>query len=282
MDDIFHAPNFGTSIVITNIHYIIEDKFGPSWQRKEIKGRDFNGLVFIIDGKLNVHFLSKLDLLYSNESIKNSNFNCQKNDILFFPQGSKFELSSTEDTGINYIVVNFEVEDQKSLLSLNLQPVNKLESHNGLHTLFAELLQYWHFIRYGFKVICSSLLLQIIYRLMIDANPSPIDSLNGKRLQKAVDYMEKNYTKNDVSIEVLCNLVNLSPNHFRRLFNEVYGVAPIKYLNSIRIHHAIDLLNSRLYSITQIAEMTGYSNVYYFSRFFKKVTGQNPMKWIQR
>ena len=94
-------------------------------------------------------------------------------------------------------------------------------------------------------------------------------------LKKATDHIEKNYAQK-VTIEELAELSGYSASHFTREFRNAYGVSPIQYLNHIRITHAKNLIKAGQHTITQIARECGFSNVYYFSSYFKKVTGVSP------
>jgi YesN/AraC family two-component response regulator len=98
---------------------------------------------------------------------------------------------------------------------------------------------------------------------------------NFSGIQPAVSYIETYFYKNITLVE-LAEMSRLSIPHFRRVFKEIYKVPPIKYLNFVRINKAKDMIMSRMYSISEIAEKTGYPNVYYFSRVFKKLTGSSP------
>lgn len=73
--------------------------------------------------------------------------------------------------------------------------------------------------------------------------------------------------------------------HARRIFTREMGKTPLEYLTDIRIDHAKKLLseNSRLnYSIAEIALSSGYSDISYFSRVFKKHTGMSPKAYVER
>ena len=58
-----------------------------------------------------------------------------------------------------------------------------------------------------------------------------------------------------------------------------FQLSPIKYITKKRISYACDLLVSNKYSVSDIASMTGYSDVYYFSRVFKENTGMSPLEY---
>lgn len=95
----------------------------------------------------------------------------------------------------------------------------------------------------------------------------------------AIAYLEENFADSAMDINVLAKKADLSPSHFRRLFTNIYGMSPGKYLRSIRIAKAKDLLITENFTIGEIAEMTGYTNLYYFSKAFKKETGVPPSSY---
>ena len=53
----------------------------------------------------------------------------------------------------------------------------------------------------------------------------------------------------------------------------------ISYLARTRISEAKRLIHEGSYSFTQIAELTGFDNIYYFSRRFKELTGMTPSEY---
>ncbi|HEX2951574.1 MAG TPA: helix-turn-helix transcriptional regulator [Armatimonadota bacterium] len=67
--------------------------------------------------------------------------------------------------------------------------------------------------------------------------------------------------------------------YFRKLFREQYGLSPKQYLQQIRMEKAEELLQSNLFSVTVIAEKTGFSSVYHFCRAFKNYTGFTPLEY---
>ena len=57
------------------------------------------------------------------------------------------------------------------------------------------------------------------------------------------------------------------------------GVPPLKYLTSIRIARAKELLTGTDIPISEIGELVGYDNPLYFSKIFKKNTGLSPREY---
>ena len=101
-------------------------------------------------------------------------------------------------------------------------------------------------------------------------------------LQPAVQYMLEHYHDQSITNDYLAALCSISTVYFRKSFENAYGVPPIRYLHNYRIQKAKDLLGSDYGTISQVAESTGYSSVYHFSKMFKQHTGQSPSEYVKR
>lgn len=81
------------------------------------------------------------------------------------------------------------------------------------------------------------------------------------------------------SVRELAGGCFLSPDHFSRLFKAARGVTPREFIMRHRIDAARRLLLSSSHSIGRIAELTGFSDIYHFSRQFKARTGRSPTRF---
>ena len=61
-----------------------------------------------------------------------------------------------------------------------------------------------------------------------------------------------------------------SDKYFREKFRTLFGSTPTQYLINLRLNEAAKLLSSGTYSVGEVAEAVGFSDIYYFSRLFKK------------
>ena len=80
----------------------------------------------------------------------------------------------------------------------------------------------------------------------------------------------------------LAELCGVSTVYFRKLFDSVYGVPPIRWLNTLRMERACAMLESDYESIGQIAESVGCTSIYHFSRSFRAHTGVSPSEYAKR
>ncbi len=129
----------------------------------------------------------------------------------------------------------------------------------------------------GYKTMITSLFLQMVTKLSrLYETPSNEEETDILSLANPAAYIEQHFQE-DVSIEKLSEMANMSTRHFRRIFHGIYGISPLKYINNLRIQHASNLLVSTDLSITEIAIHCGFSDANYFSTKFKEATGKSPV-----
>lgn len=96
-----------------------------------------------------------------------------------------------------------------------------------------------------------------------------------KNLQEILDYIGKHYQE-DLDLSDLANNFNFNYSYISTYFNTKMGENFSEYLNRIRINHACEYLERGGYSIAEISDLVGYSDQSYFSRVFKKISGETP------
>lgn len=105
-----------------------------------------------------------------------------------------------------------------------------------------------------------------------------IDSKANEIIAPAIQYAEENYKEN-IKISHMAQTCNMSESYFRKVFRQNMGMAPLDYLNLIRIQKACRLMKSTRSSMEAIACRTGFKNVSTFNRNFKKLIGITPYQW---
>jgi AraC-like DNA-binding protein len=88
------------------------------------------------------------------------------------------------------------------------------------------------------------------------------------------EFIETHYAEN-FSIDELAQITHLSPFHLIRVFGDATGIPPHAYLRQIRVKRAKEML-TRSYSISNVAQATGFNDQSHLNRWFKRLLGITP------
>ncbi|NTV79757.1 MAG: helix-turn-helix transcriptional regulator, partial [Clostridiales bacterium] len=125
---------------------------------------------------------------------------------------------------------------------------------------------------------CCDLLKKLLGRA-IDLRNSNSQKRYMGLIEKASEYMRTNYAKNELTLNNVASIVNVSPNYFSTLFNQETGMSFIEYLTNIRMEKAKEYLRCSNKKITEIGELIGYQDSHYFSYIFKKTQNCTPKEY---
>jgi len=79
-----------------------------------------------------------------------------------------------------------------------------------------------------------------------------------------------------VTLPELARAAHVSPGHLCRLFRESLDLTPLECVTLTRLERASTLLARSNVPIQKVAELTGFSSAYYFSKAFRRVFGMSP------
>lgn len=103
--------------------------------------------------------------------------------------------------------------------------------------------------------------------------------LERRAIRNACDYLVEHYAEN-VSLETLARMANLSPFHFNRVFSEQKGMPPHAFQTQLRVSRA-KLLLRQGWTIPQVAAQTGFADQSHLTRHFKRLIGVPPGRYAQ-
>jgi len=122
------------------------------------------------------------------------------------------------------------------------------------------------------RVILLDLLLQMIQCSQNKSNvqATPMDAVLAE--------MDRRINERP-SIAELAQLIWVSPSHLHKMFRELKGIAPIAYMDKLRIEKAASCIERTKDSITQIAFQFGYTSSQSFATIFRRYYGCSPLEW---
>ncbi len=100
-------------------------------------------------------------------------------------------------------------------------------------------------------------------------------------IQNVKTYIEHYYQK-QISVELAAALFHVNRSYLSHTFKKKTGQTFIDYLNQVRVGHAKELLQKSEKKMYQIALLSGYNNVRYFFRVFKKIEGMTPDEYRKK
>lgn len=188
------------------------------------------------------------------------------------PKGTKYSVEVIKPGKCIDVYFDTNSSDLKEMLFLDSY------KNASIRNMFIKMQKIWYAKHEGYYHKCMSLMYAVLSEIeQIDRSYLPDKKYSV--IQPAIEYIDNHFLSGDIDCKFLSNLCGVSYSYFKRLFIMKFQLSPIKYITKKRISYACDLLVSNKYSVSDIASMTGYSDVYYFSRVFKENTGMSPLEY---
>lgn len=134
----------------------------------------------------------------------------------------------------------------------------------------------------GDAAACDATVAEII-AVAFEARPSLLDAAAPAlppAVVKALEQMRLYYHK-PTRVAVLAAMSGMSESHFSRMFKAAMGTSPIDWLRRERINQAKRRLVESDDAIKEVAQQVGYSDQFFFSKDFKKMTSLTPTQFRQ-
>ena len=96
--------------------------------------------------------------------------------------------------------------------------------------------------------------------------------------QDAQNYI-LNHVGEEISMEQIADICKKRPEHTSRSFKKYLGITPSHYIKQTRLYHARQLLSSTALPVTEVALGSGFKNMSYFFRLFKKNFNISPRNY---
>ena len=136
------------------------------------------------------------------------------------------------------------------------------------------------------KVLAPSIIREIHYRLMSSRYGTKIRQLGvvgskTQRISKVLERLRKEYAA-PLRVADLAGMANMSPSAFHLHFRQVTSMSPLQYQKQIRLQEARRLLSVETIDAASVAYQVGYESPSQFSREYRRLFGQPPMRDLDR
>lgn len=205
--------------------------------------------------------------------------------VITYPFQTHYYMVKQSD--FDWLVITFEANEIPNFMYKSFQ----LNSHALI--LVDRLVSVYLKCNENLCFNSNSILLQqylncLLYEIqtsenIIDAS-APFENENNHILlfEKINGYIYKNIQNPNLSIQSIAETHYISIALVHIIFQKTLGHSPGKYIRSVRIKHAIKLLEQQNFLISEIAERTGFSSVAVFSRCFHNETNLTPSEYLKK
>jgi len=227
-------------------------------------GRARHGIVYIASGSV---FISQ----------PGGDFTAGAGSLVFLPKGLQYLLRFAED-GTEFILLNLDIMSSEGEYLTFFTEAEVISHHTDsrvvslLRKLEASCLTEDHTAVFRRKELAYRLLSMIFEEddtLFEPVAPKYANILPG------VELMQQTYLQN-IPVSEYAKACSISVSSFRALFTEYYGIPPVQYRNHLRIKRAMSLLIDGNCTIAEAAEGSGFDNIGYFCRLYKRLVGETP------
>lgn len=200
----------------------------------------------------------------------------QRGDVLYIPANVEYSQTTVGEIVLTAHFVNYSYMLNKE----NHPCVIRVEDVAKVEACFREMYDTWKEKKHGYRYRCTALLHELLYSLSLSAATQGLGKPHTDRdIERAANYIHHHFRSNSIEVQDLAKMSNMSESNFRKLFKTVYGVSPKQYIMNLQLESASQLLRSRLYTIAEAGERSGFSDTKYFSRVFKQHFGVSPREY---
>ena len=229
-------------------------------------GRADYYLIYIIEG--NLTFIS------CGKSVYLKPF-----DAIILPPNTPYTQGLDKGDRLNYLWAHFtgnNVEGVLGQFGIKLFPyINKVSQNNHMQTRFQRLFDCFmkndELIERDLSASLEKLLIELSRSIKSKENPRV-------SLSKSISYIN-NYYNTAIKIPDLAKMDGLSMTQYNLNFKKQMGMPPTRYIISLRMNTAKELIETSNLSLGQIASMCGYEDYNFFAKVFKDYTGISPRKY---
>lgn len=204
-------------------------------------------------------------------------------ELIYIPKGQKYQMEYSADS-TTFVLIDFDAFDKSgSPISLfgGISAVAKDDASNRI----ARIMTNFELCGTSKNLASCFRRKELIYKLfgvvfsMEASNNEEQGDLT--KIIKGVLLLEQTYIE-DLPISEFAKEAHVSIGTFRTTFNRHYKMSPLQYRNHLRIARARELLSEGSFTVSEAAYASGFENIGYFCRLYKRIVGESPSETKKR
>lgn len=226
-------------------------------------------------GLYEIHYFVSGEGCFRNAA---SRFPIGRGSIYFSSPGMRHQILATEpDKPITYyalLVDSSEDEETKSLLDKLVGRGEGRTVGTGYRFFFADILEKHLSGDEELEQSARHALLSFLYQIAA-GKYSTWATADNAHIEKAIAIMQARIERR-LDLAELCRRLDVSREHFIRLFTARMGMSPMRYYSRLKLEAASAMLLSTNLHVGQIADKLGFETQFSFSRAFRRAMGYSP------
>ena len=203
-----------------------------------------------------------------DHKFKNQKLTAKDDTLLLLPKGVPYSVYCNNQGEAMCVTFAADLELPPTFIDC--------KDHPEVKVLFQKLMNYQNLMSVTNYCEAQSIIYKVISIIYKLSSPEYVKHNNRDKMQLAYNYIAENYMDSSLKLGEIASNYGISDKYFRSLFKKVYNTTPSQCLISMRLQSAVKLLTETNLSISDIGEMCGFSDVYYFSKYFKNKFGCSP------
>ena len=199
--------------------------------------------------------------------VNGSEYEIQKGQAFLIRPGEITTYQADENNPWHYIWAAFDADIDKLLDLPYILDMPELKS------IFERVLS-----EFDFSIDNQSYAIARIWEIFGCLTNNSFTSSDSSYVTKALNIIRSQYML-DISVQSIADELGLDRSYFSNIFKKKTGISPGQYIIDYRMQKALSFLRCEKYSVSVIATSVGYSDLFSFSRNFKRYFGVSPQKY---
>lgn len=242
-------------------------RYGGDWH-SQLHAHNYAELFYTVDGKGQFRIgddfypVEPGHLVIINPNVLHTEVSYNLNPLEYIVLGIEGLELSPPDGDSRYCILDYKDGDIQNCLRSILR---EMESRQA-----------------GYEAICQAYLEILIVRLMRHTSFSIVpvgEPAKPSRPCAAIRRYIDDHYKEQITLDQLAAEAHVNKYYLAHTFREEYGISPISYMNARRIGESKYLLRETDLSLSQIAQILGFSSASYFSQSFRRAEAVTPMEY---